>query len=190
MNGLFGDIPPKYQSSIKALLKEKSVHLKPICEVLRHSCELAPSDRVICNLHITICGPESYSNTLVALFEDKEIWLQDPRDYIVPNVLYNNPHRLSSCDDDGEEQTVRHLVSHQKPLVQSLKFRTFCVDKGTVNSVNELIRDKRIYNRFVDMAMEIDSDVRSLVAINDHMCPSCRTSLESLDVEWRCGSTV
>jgi hypothetical protein len=94
------------------LLKDSSIHISAFCSADTEAPQkrpYAPHSQVACTLDMTIYGPRERFDFIGGLFQEWEVYLQDPRACDIPasdmkvgeaqiDVKYWNPHRLSSID--------------------------------------------------------------------------------------------
>jgi hypothetical protein len=97
-----GRIYESYVQPLKALIEEQSVELQSYCVIdankQRFTKDIATSGQgVRCALSVIIYGPEDLFEDIGGFLQQYELFLQDPHG-CNKNVLYRNPHRLSSTD--------------------------------------------------------------------------------------------
>ncbi|KAI8950617.1 SNF2 family N-terminal domain-containing protein [Xylaria longipes] len=101
---LKGNIQTQHTQLLQAILEEPTVRLQVSCHLdddddgERAKKRIRGTSRIIpCSLSFILYGPLSLSEELGIFFQSYDIYLQDPRrcDW---EVMYCNPHRLSSTD--------------------------------------------------------------------------------------------
>lgn len=97
-----GRVYKSYVQPLKALLEEQSLELQSYCVIdasqQRFTKDIATSGQgVRCTISVIIYGSEDLFEDIGDFLQQHDLFLQDPRG-CNRNVLYRNPHRLSSTD--------------------------------------------------------------------------------------------